>query len=87
MKEEFAACTLFHVLIHILYLNLCIIQSVSKECTHFHFQVSYSGLYGGKEIEWFLKMGSVKPGKNSIFLKNSKTVIAAIVQVENLEFF
>ena len=28
---------------------------------------------------------SVKPGKNSIFLKNGKTVIATIVQVENLE--
>ena len=29
----------------------------------------------------------VKPKKNSIFLKKGKTVIAAIIQVENLKFF
>ena len=29
----------------------------------------------------------VKPGKNSIFLKNCKTIISVIVQVENVEFF
>ena len=29
----------------------------------------------------------VKPGKNSILLKNDKTVIIIIVQVENLKFF
>ena len=34
-----------------------------------------------------IKCKNVKPGKNSIFLKNGKTVIAAIVQVQNLEFF
>ena len=30
---------------------------------------------------------AVKLKKNSVFLKNGKTVIVAIVQVENLEFF
>ena len=30
---------------------------------------------------------NVKPGKNSIFLKNGKTIIVVIVQVENMEFF
>ena len=35
-------------------------------------------------LEW---SKTVKPGKNSIFLKNGKTVIATIVQVENVEFF
>ena len=29
---------------------------------------------------------TIKPKKNSIFLKNGKTVIIVIVQVENLEF-
>ena len=29
----------------------------------------------------------VKPRKNSIFLKNGKTIISVIVQVENMEFF
>ena len=35
----------------------------------------------------FVEVSNVKPGKKTIFLKNGETVIIAIVQVENLEFF